>query len=57
MTELFELPIALGAKPALATVAIPVTNAAPNINDRTIVSSRVQRISRPLDCGSLGAAA
>jgi hypothetical protein len=39
MTELFELPIALGAKPAFATVAIPVTNAAPNINDRTIVSS------------------
>jgi hypothetical protein len=37
MTGLSELPIAFGAKPALAIVAIPVTNAAPNINDRTIV--------------------
>jgi hypothetical protein len=39
MTELFELPIALGAKLALAIVATPVANTAPNINDRTIVSS------------------
>jgi len=37
MTGLSELLIAFGAKPALAIVAIPVTNAAPNINDRTIV--------------------
>jgi hypothetical protein len=37
MIERSELPIAFGAKPALAIVAMPVTNTAPNINDRIIV--------------------
>jgi hypothetical protein len=37
ITDLSGLPIPFGEKPALAIVAIPATNAAPNINDRTIV--------------------
>jgi hypothetical protein len=37
MIERSELPIAFGAKPALAIVATPVANTAPNISDRIIV--------------------
>jgi hypothetical protein len=40
MTDRSELPIALGAKPAFAIVAIPIINAAPTINDRTIFIKR-----------------
>jgi hypothetical protein len=37
MPERSELPIVFGTKPALAAVAMPITNAAPKINNRTIV--------------------
>ena len=41
MTDLSGLPIALGAKPAFAIVAMPITVAAPKISDRTIVFSPI----------------
>jgi hypothetical protein len=37
MTKPSELPIAFGAKPALAIVVSPIVNKALNITDRTIV--------------------
>jgi hypothetical protein len=39
MTDLSRLPIALGAKPAFAIVAMPITIAAAKISDRAIVFS------------------
>jgi hypothetical protein len=45
MTDLSGLSIALGAKPAFAIVAMPMTIAAPKISDRTIVFSPI--VARP----------
>jgi hypothetical protein len=41
MTDLSALPIAVGAKPAFAIVAMPITIAAPKISDRTMVFSPI----------------
>jgi hypothetical protein len=54
MTDRSGWPIALGAKPALAIVAIPVINAALTINDRTIcifllIMSRPSPESKTMD--------
>jgi hypothetical protein len=47
MTDPSGFSIALGAKPALAIVAMPIANAAPKIGDRIIVFSSLL-FSRPL---------